>query len=262
MMADANGGNVRPISAGPLYQPDWWAWSPDDQQLVVFHTVNDQRALSILEADGSGRLTSLDLGLVVPDGWAEWRPPDGREILFRGRPSPGATERTLYAIRPDGTGLRSIAPILSNENAYNDTSVAPDGSRLLYWNWEADASPDRMGGHTHLLDLVTGVERQMVFDATAESEVVAAFSPDGKSILLERQLPAQLLVVSTDTGARGVTIGPAFDYQTPSHFGYSPDGLQVVLALDDASTQAYRVSDGASLGQWPLPFSTWQRLAP
>jgi hypothetical protein len=262
MVADANGGNVRPLSAGALYQPDWWDWSPDGRQLIVFHTLDGQRALSILEADGSGRLTTLDLGPVVPEGWADFRPPDGREIVFRGRPSAGAPERTMYAIHPDGTGLRSIAPILSNDNAYNDTSIAPDGSRLLYWNWEADTSPDRMGAHTHSLDLVTGVDQPVTFDWTAESEVTAVFSPDGRNILLERQLPAQLLVVPADLSTRGTRIGPAFDYQDPSRFGFSPDGLQVILSVGDSATQAYRVSDGASLGQWPYPVSTWQRLAP
>ena len=34
MVADSEGGNVRSLLGEPLYQPDWWTWSPDGSQLV------------------------------------------------------------------------------------------------------------------------------------------------------------------------------------------------------------------------------------
>ncbi|MEO5885278.1 MAG: hypothetical protein ABIQ58_07195 [Candidatus Limnocylindrales bacterium] len=259
MVADADGRNVRALTADPLFKPDQWEWSPSGDQLVVVHTVNDVVVISLLDADGSGRLMDLPLGDVVVDGWISWRPPSGDEIFFRGRPAAGSPDLTLYAIRTDSTGPRSIVPILTGDSWYNGPSLSPDGSRALYWNFESDGTPDAF---THLLDLDTGKDTVLRLDPTSDAEVGAIFSPDGRNILLERMHLAQLIVAPAEPGARGTLIGSVYDYNRQNQFMFSPNGQQVILTLDGTSTEVFRVSDGVSLGRAAHAFPTIQRLAP
>ena len=261
MVADSEGGNVRSLSGEPLYQPDWWTWSPDGSQLVVFHTVDNARVISIVDATGGGALRTLDLGGVVPEGWVDWRPPDGRQLVFRGNPTPGSVDRALYTVGVDGSGTRQIAPVLQNENAYEGTDISSDGSRLAYWNWEADDSDDRMGGHAYILDIGSGVDTLVAVDATSESQVTPLFSPDGSQLLVELQQPGQLVVAPADGSGPGISIGPAFAFDHPHAFDFAPDGEAVILTVDDV-TRVYRISDGATLSESVHPFPTWQRIAP
>lgn len=94
------------------------AWSPTGR-LIAF-TRADQpysyfpRTIYVVRADGSGvrRLAA---------GWApEWSP-DGRRIIFT------RDDHTIRSIRPNGTGLRRVAPI----HAFNPV-YSPNGKLITY----------------------------------------------------------------------------------------------------------------------------------
>ena len=176
----------------------------------------------------------------------------------------------MYAVRSDGTHLRPILPVVLNDAAYNDPRISPDGSLLTFWNWENLAGSDSPDGWTHVVDLQSGVDTQMHYDRFA-AEVHAVFSPDARRMLVERQSivatgssPSQLIIAAVHGSGVVLPIGPVFPYDQPHTFGFSPDGQQVILTFDGATTQFFRASDGAELtGPLAVPaYPGWQRLAP
>ena len=81
---------VAPDGSGPraLFGPEPFqaaAWSPSSDRLAVI-TGEAERSLWIVPADGSDPSGPLDLGGVTPLRYSDvlWRPPDGRELVFKG----------------------------------------------------------------------------------------------------------------------------------------------------------------------------------
>ena len=139
-------------------------WSPDDTQFVVSHHVDGQLVVSIVAADGTGILRTLDIGGLRLAEWGpEWRPTEGAELIFMAQ-TPGTQDLGLYGIRPDGTGLRTIGEVSTAYNAWQFSfqrrSLSPDGKLLAYTNWEAnDTGVTNAWGH--LRDLTTGEDRRI-----------------------------------------------------------------------------------------------------
>lgn len=146
----SDGSAQRRVLAGPYGEPDW---SPDGRRLVVSRTrtprglvIWDHGELRALTTGSTaawsptGKLiafTRADLRYgapsvyvmssegccvrrLAPGGLPEWSP-DGRRIIFTN----GGT--VLSSIRPDGTGLRRLAPIHGSNPVY-----APNGQRIAY----------------------------------------------------------------------------------------------------------------------------------
>ena len=108
VVANADGTGVREITPGvPML--DGLDWSPDGSQLAILTAAEDGQGhgLAIVNADGSGMRT---LDLARPVHLPSWLPPDGGEIVFRGEQlSDDAPPPGIFAVRPDGSGLREIS---------------------------------------------------------------------------------------------------------------------------------------------------------
>ena len=172
--------------------------APDGATMVVLQTIDGHPAISIVATDGSTART-LDLGGIEPAGWVDWRPTDGKELIFTGHPHAGTLDLGLYAIRADGTGLRTIGAVSTTESdpsssaptqlSFQNLNLSPDGSSLWYTNWEPNdaGSPD---DSTHVRDLTTGEDRRVRFDPRNPQDTQALFwtlSPDGTTVLYESQ---------------------------------------------------------------------------
>jgi Tol biopolymer transport system component len=263
MAIGADGGDLKVLTPDPLEAPDQWDWSPDGTSLVVLHTVDEQRVVSIVPTDGSGAIRRLDLGAIVPDEPA-WRPPDGREIVFRGTTDGGATAG-IYGIRPDGSGLHALTP-MADKDDFANPRLSPDGDAIAYWNLESDESSVGTVGRTHVLDLRSGDDRLIGHDLTTDHEVSPRFSPDGSQVLFIRyglNVPARLMIAPADGSGPASQVGPDLDADGNFFFEFSPDGQKILLADRlAASSQVIDIDDGsvrsgAGIDDW----ATWQRLA-
>ena len=120
------------VVAGPV-------WSPDGDE-IAFATGNyagGKVAIYIVKSDGTGLREIWSVGdeyifLIHHLSWS----PDGSELLF------GYGIRRLYAIRPDGSGLRQFhtaewpALSLSYDSSPEYAAWSPDGSRIaVVYNW-------------------------------------------------------------------------------------------------------------------------------
>ena len=82
----------------------WPRWSPDGKRIVFSSNRTGNGEIWIMSADGSGQRRIA--GLAGRDEWAPAFSPDGTQIAFHSLARGGKS--SLYVVRPDGTGLRSL----------------------------------------------------------------------------------------------------------------------------------------------------------
>ena len=282
MVAEADGSNAREV----LGSMEWAEFTPSDSEMVASRMVDGQLVMSVIDLD-TGATRDLDLQGIEPFWWAYSRPPDGDEIIFVGYPSPGEPATGIYAINMDGTGLRAVGEISTDESprtamsprrwSFQDPSLSPDGRTIAFWNFEPAEGTDEVGGYVrslpylHLRDLATGEELPVPFDAGDGTGYMPRFLPDGTGILFQGNVTPeggapsiQLFHGQLDGSQAAVPIGPSFRYPNELSWNVSPDGTQVLLTVQTPSqTSIIDVASGESTGIGDLGDAwDWQRLAP
>jgi hypothetical protein len=269
MVANADGTGVRPLLATPLNAADWYEWSPADDRLAIVHGVDGRHVLSILDV-ATGALRQLDVPGLNVDSDVLWRPPNGDELIFTARADLGsATGAALYAIRPDGSDLRTIVGPWPLDWSFLNLEISPDGRSLTYWMYEVVSGEVPLRGRVHVVDVATEVDRLMRFDPAAVDESELHFSPDGRTGLIvtagaQANAQASVEIVDLVGAAPARLVGPAFAGDEGKAIGFSPDGTTIVLAFDNDRPNLIDVATGKVvtgpdvLERW----DSWQRLAP
>ncbi len=218
ILAQADGTVIRDL--GPVSH--WFDFSPDDSLLAV---CCDGGTIATMTLEGVR--TPLDLGGLEPMSIVNWRPTEGKELIFLAHPDTETAAVGLYAIAPDGSGLRQIGELDTDDTVRSDQLVAfsglqlsPDGSTAAYWNWEPDTSDDGMGPFLHLLDLDTGEQLPVPFAPADGHGVTSQFSPDGEWVVYDGDslaVPGRsaLLYGPVDGSVPMREIGPAYRLHLP-----------------------------------------------
>jgi Tol biopolymer transport system component len=173
---------------GPYLNVDGISWAPDESSVAIAHDVDGMPSISIVQADGSGART-LDLGM--PANRPAWRPPDGKQLSFRGQVD---GNWGLFLANADGTGVIQV-PVTRElmEAPYEVLAPAwsPTGDRIAFHR--LTDTPDNGNGngfriHVAEIDAVGGVaaQRTLAFDATSDEEMDVQWLPDGKQIVFTR----------------------------------------------------------------------------
>jgi Tol biopolymer transport system component len=265
MVADADGSNVT-----KLLGPGYWlaAFLPGSEHMVVTKPVGEQMQMSIIDVETGSTVREFDVGPELVDWPVIPRPPDGRELIFVGRPADGSDELALYGVGVDGTGLRMIgapAPGHDDEWSFLDGSISPDGSTILYWNNKPTGAASPVADQQlHMRDLDTGEELPVPFDRDGTHP---QFSPDGSMVLYagwwDDGSGDQLFIVPADGSAPRRPIGPAFLSDNGQAAGFSPDGTKAFLDQTGRTTLIDLATGETTelTGNGPEA-AGWQRLAP
>ncbi|HEV7810914.1 MAG TPA: hypothetical protein VGO64_09960, partial [Candidatus Limnocylindrales bacterium] len=129
MVANADGTNVVDAS-GSLISPDWWDLAPDDRSVVGIAGPPDQgQHLYRIDLEHPTQPVLIDLGPSMTVATPNFRGPDGREVVFRGRTiADGTWHSGLFTVHPDGTGLRAVTPTTGDADSdYLFPQPSPDG---------------------------------------------------------------------------------------------------------------------------------------
>lgn len=258
LVATPDGDDVRRVSASldrwstEVWSPDL-AWSGDGSRIAVAEERVTPRpgelrnVISIIDVP-SGTSHALDVGMAARD--VSWLPPRGEELVFIGTPTDGP--EAIWAVRPDGTGLRQlIAQEGMGDDYYVSPIVSPDGHLLAFSQWDGKVTRLRM------VDLVDGSTWALP-SAPLGDRYAIEFSPDSRSVLVMEQrrdgappTERQLAVAPVDGSTSGVALGPVITFTSDAVDGesfkatFSPDGRSV-LALPTTDDPA----DGIL---WTLP---------
>jgi Tol biopolymer transport system component len=267
LVVDADGRNVRKISAEPVHFIDYAQWIPGTHSIIVSHRVADRYRLDVFEATGgtAPRMLLQDAKVL----WAISRPPTGREILLDAKvdglwglytiPSDGGVPRLLQATSVD------IGPDDDPGQDLNFPAYSPDGSRIYYNRYVAQAQTiqawvmDADGANKHRFN-TSG-------PASGWWEGEMAPSPDGKWVLMWRVGSSSgnaITLFPADGSGDGVVIGP--HVTDTAHWLWSPDSTKVLLNFNQATEGDQGLIDVTTGRFTALPWRAdtepdWQRVA-
>ena len=265
MEADADGSNVHQL-VDLNDAPYWVDVSPDGRTIAMSAIYKGVQGLYFLDGAGTGAPRGIAVG-EGEVGWVGWRPPDGRELLYV---ESNAGGYKVYGATPDGSARRLIRDLgVLDGNAANnlDPSISSDGRTLVY------AVIDGNGFRNHLMDLDTGVDRQITLSRPDGHELHGTFSPDGTKLLFHEVNDAipglQELLAPIDGSGPAIPIGPVYPVVNGSadlSQEFSPDGRSIVILQGRDREIRLVDADTGGLGRivsWrPGDLPGWQRLAP
>ena len=217
---------------------------------LVFTSLRDEAKPQVYLRDTAGAVHQLTTGMDTADPQLT---PDGRTVVFDavepgGRN--GATQRDLWLVGTDGTGLRRLTDTWANET---QPTVSPDGQWIAY---VCDADPQ----HTQIyLQRLDGSGSRRITDVTAGDAVDPAWNPvndDAHRDLIAYtwqqggQTGPRLRIITPQGGDRPVFTGPLGDWHTSAPT-WLPDGGNLLFlspggADDTPVPKVFKAPPGAT----------------
>jgi Tol biopolymer transport system component len=236
-------GPPRQLTLDNVYQYGF-AVSPDGGRIAYVRGSGVDRELKVIPANGGVARTVVDGGIIAFPAWAS----DGEHVLYTLR----RTETgpwVVMRIAAEGGTPRALstwpAPVF----------VSPD-ARAIYREVTATS------GQPHVYEVATVDGRSLARFTLPKAMTVAAFAPDGRSLIAIRQhTAAPLRVLPLDGGpARQLTETRAYDVP----WGWTPDGSGIFFETELNGSEVFMIAprDGGAMRQVRLPGPRYERYGP
>ncbi len=256
-----DGFELKRIAQSPFKEVVWATWTPDGRSMAVIHRVDGVNQLELFDADGMRPPQRIDAGVNADS--LQFRPPYGREILFRALVD---QKYGLFVMDADGTNVR---PLVKPTNSVdlgedlNNATYSADGSRIFYQRWFPDSiqlwvmNADGSDPHEFFPEPGPG------WDGVAKP------SPDGRWItywhnIQDGRATQHVTVVRADGTGPLIETGP--ELTGSAHWVWSPDSTKILMMPTDGSGASAWLLDPAGGTSTPVPWRSdvdldWQRLA-
>lgn len=264
MVMNGDGTDLRQITREPAVAPNWWDWSPDGTYVVLVDKPAGIGVFELLDPDGQAPPARLADGISVDV--PVFRPPDSREILFRGQVGSAAG---IYVMDADGGDPRPLVAPAPSRNlgvTLMEPRYSPDGSQIAYHQWDDDAEIMRL----YVMDADGSNRRELGTERGIWFTGWPVWSNDGTRIAVQRasgtagsgvSLPYAIIDVASE---QIVETGPA-----PSccRIEWAPDDSALLFLQETGGVRRQILLDPAGGPATELPWTTdsypnWQRKAP
>jgi hypothetical protein len=186
----SDGGDLTQVYAAAPGHHEGYTVSPDRSKLLGTTSTTDfDRALFVVNADGSGRVAITDPGLNVADlefydGISSDWSPDGSHLVFGAQTAaePGDPPG-LYVERADGTNRHLI---VQPEIGAVSAQWSPTGDLIAF------TSKLRAGGQVWVVAPDGTGLRQLTDGSDGSTSIVPMWSPDGQALTFQRDLDDQV----------------------------------------------------------------------
>jgi len=274
---------VRPDGSGtekikmpePIFDADyvWTGWLPDSRHIAFIHAVNSVNQLDVFDASGTEPVKRLAAAAGLTE--LTFRPPDGREIVFRAgsRSSTGVLSFGLYAMDTDGSKVRTLLArpaVVPDSLDLTAPTYSLDGSRIFFNSWTGDANAGAPGCcQLYVMNADGSGQHEFIPNPGTAWDGDAAVSPDGTMIAFWHNVNEAgdhgVFVIRADGTGPLVETGPRI--HGLGFYVWSPDSSRILMYMrDDSNTPAYLLDPHG--GPWTTtPWSQdndidWQRLGP
>jgi Tol biopolymer transport system component len=270
-VARADGSDPVQVTPQPVPGITSYAFSPNDKEILFAASASGIPAVFIAEADGSG-IHRLDVPGRATD--AQWRPPDGSEILVMDDGSDqNGTDTTIYSVSAADGKVRTILQGADADGRFRGHATwSPDGTKISFGEWMGINGIDV---HTHIMNADGTGDRSLPMPTGAVWQAPLNWSNDGTRLLAIRgytggEDQSRPVIVPVDG------TGPGLEFASPSGSGsltdwaWAPDDSAILgtptdvsgnlvdqVLLDPAIGTSRTPSWGASVSQ-----PSWQRIAP
>jgi WD40-like Beta Propeller Repeat len=259
-----DGSDPRRITHEPIWNWKWIAWTPDGRNLAVISQVDaGANKLELYDATGSGSVETIATAGLMD--FALFRPPDGREILFR-----GVVDRKsgLFAMDADGSNIHSL--LLSTDPADNEfwggATYSADGSRIFYTRtYERETADGSTCCSLWVMNADGSEPRQFIRNPGTAWDGQPAVSPDGARIAFWHvKDSAQVSVARADGKGPVIQTGPPLP--DTARWVWAPDSSKILMIPNDGSSANAYLLDPEG-GPWTtVPWQSdvdldWQRVA-
>ena len=262
-VAGADGSNPTPITPEPIWNWKWISWTPDGRNLAVISQLDaGANKLELYDATGSGSVETIATAGLMD--FVLFRPPDGREILFR-----GVVDGTLglFAVAADGSSVHPLVESTdpSSNEFWGGTAYSADGSRIFYTRAYEGETPTGSCCALWVMNADGSDAHQFIPNDGTAWDGQPAVSPDGSRIAFWHVAgTAQVAVAQADGTGPVIQTGP--ELPDTARWVWAPDSSKILMIPNDGSSpNAYLLDpDG---GPWTtVPWQSdldldWQRVA-
>lgn len=172
-----DGSEIRQLSNTDTTHEYYPAWSPDGgwiayvplREFPLQSSEWAHWAVEVIHSDGSDSRPVTDLGGLTYPAWS----PDGEWLLYSEPLRFGASETSIYRIRPDGSDMHPLAVFHDPFHGIGRIDGSPNGEWIVYdFDWEIFVMPASGGEPTQ----VVSPRRE------GEQYYSPAWSPDGERV--------------------------------------------------------------------------------